>query len=54
MKDAYFFLQMNILQASTLQKDTGLNVGTNNVPCHVKINADEFTLKKKKKFSLFI
>lgn len=26
-------------------KDTGLDVGTDNVPRHVKINADEFTLK---------
>lgn len=33
-----------------MQKDTGLNVGTNNVPRHVKINTDEFTLKKKKKW----
>ncbi len=35
------------------KKDTGLNVGTNNVPRHVKINADEFPLKKKRKCFTF-
>lgn len=35
---------------SSLKKDTGFNVGTNDIPCHVKINADEFTLRKEEKW----
>ena len=27
-------------------KDTGLDVGANNISCHIKINADEFALEK--------
>lgn len=32
-----------------MKKDTGFDVGTNNVPRHIKINADEFTLKNKER-----
>lgn len=36
-------------------KDTGLNVGTDDVSCYVKINTDKFTLKKKREeLSVFI
>lgn len=49
---AYYREQECIDLSKTLKickKDTGLDVGTNNVPRHIKINADEFTLKEKKK-----
>lgn len=45
----------NIKECVFSVKDTGLNVGTDDVSCYVKINTDKFTLKKKKEeLSLFI
>lgn len=43
-----------ILQGWGRKKDTGLNVGPNNVTSDIEVNPDEFALQRKEDFFFFI